>query len=178
MFIESGEIQHYTHVKRLNALLYNQTRHNESKHHCLMCLTGFSKREILAEHEKHCDGIDDKTTRIEMPNEDNKDLYFKNYQSQQREPYGIYADFESLIQKLEGPEQQRKEQESYTEKKNIHMACGFAYKVVRSDGTVMSTKYYRGKNTVEEFLKDILNKEANIRNSLDDRAPILMQQED
>ena len=32
----------------------------------------------------------------------------------------------------------------------------------------MSTKYYRGENTVEEFLKEILNEESNIRNSLED----------
>ena len=58
------------------------------------------------------------------------------------------------------------------------MACGYAYKVVRSDGTEMSAKYHRGENTAEEFLKEILNEEANIRNSLEDRAHILMQQED
>ena len=34
MLIESGEIQHFTYVKRINALLYNQTRHNKSKHYC------------------------------------------------------------------------------------------------------------------------------------------------
>ena len=132
----------------------------------------------LAEHEKHCDGIDGKPTRIEMPTEDNNDFYFKNYQNQQKVPYVIYADFQSLIQKKEGPENQRKEDESFTENKNVHMACGYAYKVVRSNGTVMSTKYYRGENTAEEFLKEILNEEANLRNSLEDRAPIFMQQED
>ena len=110
-----------------------------------MCLMGFSKREILAEHKKHCDGIDGKPTRIEMPAEDNKDLYFKNYQNQQKVPYVIYADYESLIQKIKGPENQKNEDESFTENKNVHMACGYAYKVVRSDETVMSTKYYRGE---------------------------------
>ena len=132
-------------MKRINALLYNQTRHNESKHNCLMCLTGFSKKEILEEHEKHCEGIEGKPTRIEMPNESDKNLYFKNYQNQQKVPYVIYADFESLIPKIEGLEQQRGEQESYTQNKSKHMACGYAYNVVRSDGTVMSTKCRRGE---------------------------------
>ena len=80
MLIESGEKQHYTYGKRTNELLYNQTRHNESKHYCLMCLIGFSNREILAEREKHCEGIESKSTRIGMPNGSDKDLYFKNYQ--------------------------------------------------------------------------------------------------
>ena len=73
MLIESGEIQHFTYVKRINALLYNQTRHNESKHYCFMCLMGFFKNEILAEHEKHCEGIEGKPKRIEKPNESDED---------------------------------------------------------------------------------------------------------
>ena len=44
------------------------------------------------------------------------------------------------------------------------MACGYAYNVVRSDGTVMSAKYHKGENTVDEFLKEILKEEENIRN--------------
>ena len=144
MLIESRGKQHYTYGKRINALLYNQTRHIESKHYCLMCLIGFLKREILAEREKHCEGIESKPTRTEMPNESDKDLYSKNYKKQQKVPYVIYAEFESLIQKTEGPEQKREKQESFTENKSKHMACGYAYNVVRSDGKVMSAKYRRG----------------------------------
>ena len=106
---------------------------------------GFSKREILAEHEKHCKGIEGKPTRIEMPNERDKDTS-KITKIQQKVPYVIYADFESLIQKIEGPEQKREEQENFTQNKSKHMTCGYAYNVLRGDGKVMSArrKYCRG----------------------------------
>jgi len=79
MLTELGYIQHYSYVKSISALLYDQTRHNERKHYCLLCLTGFSKKEILKEHEKHCNGINGRPTRIEMPKETDSHLYFKNY---------------------------------------------------------------------------------------------------
>jgi len=44
MLTELGYIRHYSYVKSISALLYDQTRHNESKHSCLLCLTGFSKK--------------------------------------------------------------------------------------------------------------------------------------
>ena len=168
MLIEWGEIQLFTYVKNINTLLYNQTRHNESRHYCLMCLMGFSKREILAEHEKHCEGIEGKPTRIQMPNEDNKDLYFKNYQNQQKVPYVIYADFEPLYTK------NRRTRTATRRARKLHRkekhTCSMWLRLLSSKKRWNGDehKYYRGENTVEEFLKEILNEEANIRNSLED----------
>ena len=51
MLIQKDENMHFCFVKRLSALLHDQTRHRDKKHFCTMCLTGFSKAEILAEHE-------------------------------------------------------------------------------------------------------------------------------
>lgn len=60
-----------------------------------MCLVRFSKKEIL---EEHYNGVEDGPTRIEK-------CQVKG--NQQKAPFVIYADFESLFQKIEGPEQQR-----------------------------------------------------------------------
>ena len=38
MLTTQGENSHYSYVKRLSALLYDQTKHNESKHFCERCL--------------------------------------------------------------------------------------------------------------------------------------------
>ena len=43
MLIESGMTQHYCYVKRVSALLFDQTKHECSKHYCMMCLTGFTR---------------------------------------------------------------------------------------------------------------------------------------
>ena len=47
MLVKKGENMHYCLVKRLSALLYDQNRHNESKHFCERCLHGYSRRELL-----------------------------------------------------------------------------------------------------------------------------------
>ena len=44
MLTTKGENTHYSLVKRLTALLYDQNRHNESKHFCERCLHGYSRR--------------------------------------------------------------------------------------------------------------------------------------
>jgi len=42
MLTKKEENTHYSYVKRLTALLYDQTKHNESKYFCKRCLHGFS----------------------------------------------------------------------------------------------------------------------------------------
>ena len=41
MITTQGDNTHYSYVKRLTALLYDQNRHNESKHFCERCLHGY-----------------------------------------------------------------------------------------------------------------------------------------
>jgi len=124
----------------------------------------------LEEHEKHCNGINGRPTRIEMPKETDSHLYFKNYENQQKVPFVIYAD-------LEGCELPNK-QKSYTEKASHHAACGYAFIVVRGDGLANKIVCRRGENTVEEFLKALLKVEKQLRKKLEISKPLLMQQED
>ncbi|KAL9972240.1 hypothetical protein ACROYT_G018509, partial [Oculina patagonica] len=43
MLIESGLTQHYCFIKRVSALLHDQTGDQHKKHFCMMCLTGFTR---------------------------------------------------------------------------------------------------------------------------------------
>ena len=52
MLIEKGEKQHYCYVKRVSALLFDQSKHRDAKHFCMMCLTGFTRADILENHKK------------------------------------------------------------------------------------------------------------------------------
>ena len=58
------------------------------------------------------------------------------------------------------------------------MACGYSYIVVRSDGEVSGSKVYRGENAAGTFLRDILQEEVKIRESLAVPKPIVMTAED
>ena len=179
MLIESGEKQHYCFVKRVSALLYDQSKHRDTKHYCMLRLTGFSREDLLENHKKYCNGLKGKPTRIDMPKEEEKIVSFQNYYKQMKAPYVIYADFEALVKKislceLEGGNKEK----SYTMKIEYHEASGYSYTVVRSDGGVSGPKVYRGENAVGTFLSDILQEEVNIRESLAAPKPIVMTAED
>ena len=100
MLIESGEKQHYCYVKRVSALLYDQSKAHNTKHFCMLCLTGFSREDLLEKHKKYCHDLKGKPTRIDMPKEEEKIVSFQNYNKQMKAPYVIYADFEALVKKI------------------------------------------------------------------------------
>ena len=179
MLIESGEIQYYCYVKRESALLFDQSKNRNAKHYCMLCLTDFSRADLLESHKKYCNGVNGRPTRIEMPEGGKHTLSFQNHSKQMRAPFVIYADFEALVRKIpdceRGPENNKR---SYTEKTERHEAFGYSYMVVRSDGEVSGSKVYRGENAVGTFLSDILQEEEKIRESLVAPKPIVMTAKD
>jgi hypothetical protein len=67
--------------------------------YCRYCLHGFIRDDLLQEHEPHC--CQHGAQRIELPNEDNASLYFKDYHKQLKVPFVIYADFEGITAKID-----------------------------------------------------------------------------
>ena len=181
MLIESGKIQHYCYIKRESALLFDQSKNRNAKHYCMMCLTGFSRADLLVDHKKYCNGVNGRPTKIDMPEEGENILAFQNYQKQMKAPYVIYADFEALVKKIQGCErypESKKKCKSYTEKTELHKACGYSYIVVKSDGEVTSKKVYRGEGAVKSFLESIMQEKEKIREMLTKPKPITMTHKD
>jgi len=107
----------------------------------MMFLTGFSRANLLVSHKTYCNGVNETPTRIEMPEEGKNTLSFQNHHKKMKVPYVIYADFEALVRKIPGCERgPEREETSNTEKTEWHEACGYAYRVVRSDGEVTGSK--------------------------------------
>ena len=152
MVIEKGEKQHYCYVKRLNALLFDQTKNSNAKHYCMMCLTGFTRADLLQNHKKNCNGVNGTPTRILMPEDGKNTLFFQNHHKQMKAPFAIYADFEALVEKIQGchrgPEGVQK---SFTEKTERHEACGYSFTVVRSDGEVFGSNLFGVEMLWERF---------------------------
>ena len=96
LLIEKGECFHYTWIKDLNRLLYNQSKHRERKYFFERCLTGYSREDLLNNHKLDCQGIGRTAVCIDMPSEEKSKLKFKHFFKQQKAPYIIYADFEAL----------------------------------------------------------------------------------
>ena len=178
MLIESGKIQHYCYVKRESALLFDQSKNRNAKHYCMMCLTGFSRADLLVDHKKYCNGVNGRPTKIDMPEEGENILAFQNYQKQMKAPYVIYADFEALVKKIQGCERDPDKNKSYTEKTEWHKACGYSYIVVKSGGEVTSKKVYSGEGAVKSFLESIMQEKEKIREMLTKPKPITMTHKD
>ena len=177
MLLEKGEIQHYCLVKRESALLFDKAINNKT-FYCMRCLTRFTRAHTLVEHEKYCNGVNGRPTKIDMPEEGENILAFQNHKKQMKAPYVIYADFEALEKKIQGCERDPEKNKSYTEKTEWHEACGYLYIVVKSDGEVTAKKVYRGENAEKSFLESIMQEKEKIREMLAEPKPITMTHED
>ena len=146
MLTTQGENSHCSYVKRLSALLYDQTKHNESKHFCERCLSCYRTKDHLERHKPECKGLLKNPTRTEMPKEGENKMTFQNYHKQMKVPYVVYADFERLVKKISTCEPDNKH--SFTVKTEKHEPCGFSYVIVKSDGQTFGPFTYRGEDAV------------------------------
>ena len=113
-------------------------------------------------------------TYLPEPNDGN--LQFTNYHKGLKVPFVIYADFESITQPIE--QVQREETKSYTDHYQLHMPCGYVYKVVCTDEQyTKDTVVYRGQDCVEKFLKAVNEEKWRIWNILNEPKPLCMMDE-
>ena len=176
MITKQGENTHYSYVKRLTALLYDQNRHNESKHFSERCLHGYTTRELLERHKPECRGLLKSPTGTEMPKAENNKMAFKNHYKQMKAPYVVYADFEGILRKINTCEPDNKK--SFTIKTEKHEPCGFSYVVVRSDGQTFGPYTYRGKDAVFVFLTYLRNHEREMRGDMANKRTLVMTNQD
>ena len=98
-----------------------------------------------------------------MP-EPGEKIMFNNYREQLKVPYIIYADFESIIHKIRGPNLDP--EKSGTQNMAHHEACWYSFIVVRCDGETKPPVVYRCPNAANHFLKTLQKEEEEIRSEL------------
>ena len=128
----------------------NQTKHEYRKHFCECCLHGFTREDLLDNHIFDCRGINQASVDTEMP-EPGEKIMFNNYRKQLKALYIIYADFESIIHKIQGPNLDP--EKSGIQNTAYHEACGYSFIVLRCDGETKPPVVYRGPNAANHFLK-------------------------
>ena len=175
LLIEKAGKSHYMWIKDLNRLLYDQSRHKERKHFCERCLHGYTREDLLKAHKPECKGICQTAVKVEMPEEGKNKLTFQNHHKQLPAPFIIYADFEALTTKIEGPEGDPTK--SNTQKTQQHEACSYCYVVVRCDRRTKPPVVYRGPNTAEHFLEALQEEEDEIKEVLGNPRPMQMTQD-
>ena len=153
----------------------------------MRCLQCFYSNESLAKHRVNCIAING-VQAIDLPKkypdkngvERTPCVYFKNHHKTLPVPFGIYADFECITEKISGC--QPSDRKSYTEKYQKHTACSFGYKVVchydeKYSGDVV---IYRGKDCIQKFMKCMFEEVKNCQSIIRDNfnKPLIMTNED
>ena len=55
------------HTWKLTVLAQRRALPQRKKHFCEMCLTGFTTADVFLTHAIHCNGVNGRPTRVEMP---------------------------------------------------------------------------------------------------------------
>ena len=86
-----------------------------------------------------------------MPSEDIKMLEFNQYQKSDKAPFIIYADLESITEKIEGCKDNP--ENSCTTKVSEHITSGFSTFTISSFRSIKSKRdLYRGKVCMKNFV--------------------------
>ena len=153
----TGVKTHFCWIKNLDKLLSMQvSNHKESKVFCERCLNHFPNEEKLKIHMESCEQFD--FVKTEMPKEGSI-CKFKNYQRYMKVPFVVYADFESIVEKVLSVS--KSTEKSFTEKYQHHKPCGFCFQIV-SPHDNFNPVLYRAKNeneNVGEKFFEMLEKE-------------------
>ena len=98
-----------------------------------------------------------------MPDEDNKILKYNSGEKSLKVPFIIYADLECLLEKIDTC--QNNPEKSYTERKAKHKPSGYSLVTSCSfDKSKTEWNYYRGKDCMERFCKDLRDQAMKIIN--------------
>ena len=151
--------------------MYDQTKHEHRKYFCERCLHIFKREDLLEKHTADCRGINQASVATELPESEEK-IMFNNYRKQLKVPYIIYADFESIIHKIQGPNLDT--EKSGTKNTAHHEACGYSFIVVRCDGETKPPIVYRGPNAANHFLKTLQKEGEEIGSEFENPKEMIM----
>ena len=122
LMVTDGEKWHYLAVQSFSALFRVITSNNNGDFYCLNCFHSFRTKNKLKEHKNVCENHD--YCYVEMPKEHNKILKYNHGEKSMKVPIIIYADFGSLLQKLNTCHNKLKM--SSTTKINKHTPSGYS----------------------------------------------------
>ena len=170
MIIEDNEKSHYVAIKSLGRLLSKMnSKHNPSQHFCNNCLQGFSEERSRDEHYAYCRS--NESVRIEMPTK-HPIVEYSNGQHQFKVPFVMYADFESILEPIQGAI--NNPNISSTGGVNVHKPSGWCLRSRFAYGNVNNplTQQYRGPDCVEKFCEHIISEAKRLYTSFPERSMI------
>ena len=161
MITDNDKDWHYLTVKSISKLLRRITSNHDGDFYCLNCFHPYTTKNKLENHERICRDHD--FCYVKMPDENNKILKYIPGEKSLKVPFIIYTDLECLLQKINTCKNNPKK--SYTEKKVKHKPSAYSLVTCCSfDKFNNERKYYRGKDCMEIFSKDLKDQAMKIIN--------------
>ena len=136
-------------VKSLSGLFRGIAGNNDGDFYCLNCFKSYTTKNKLKKLKKVCENHD--YCYVEMPEEGNKILKYNQGEKSVKVPFIIYADLESLLEKMNtchnNPEK------SSTTKINKYTPSGYSlFTYCSFDTTKNKLDCYRDKNCIKTFI--------------------------
>ena len=161
LMITDGEKWHYLVVKNLSRLLKGITSTHEKDFFCLNCFHSYRTKSKLESHKKICENHD--YCHVEMPTKDNNIIKYNHGEKSIKVPFIIYADLECLLEKMSTCK--NNPNESSTTKINKHTPSGYSiFTSCSFDESKNKLNYYRGKDCMKKFCKDLKEHATRIIN--------------
>ena len=161
LMISNGEKWHYTAVTRLSGLLRGVTSNHNDVFYCLNSFHAFRTKNKLEEHKNICENHE--YSHAEMPTKENNIIEYNQGEKSMKLPYIIYADLECLLKKMSTC--QNNPNESWTTEINKHTPSGYSlFTHCSFDKSKNKLDYYRGKDCMKKFCKDLRTHATKIIN--------------
>ena len=169
--ITDGEKWHYLAVKNLPPLLKGITSTHEKDFYCLNCFHSYRTKNKLESHRKICENHG--YCPVEMPTKDNNNIKYSHGEKSMKVPFIIYAHLQCLLEKMNTCEALvsttrtsiNNPNESSTTKINKHTPSGYSiFTSCSLDESKNKLNYYRGKDCMKKFCKDLKEHATRIIN--------------
>ena len=171
LMISDGQKWHYLVVKNL---LKGITSNHKEDFHCLNCFHSYRTENKLEAHKKICENHD--YCHVEMPTKNNNIIKYNHGEKSMKLPFVIYAELECLLEKMStcinNPN------ESSTTKMNKHTPSGYSiFTHCSFDKSKNKLNYYRGKDCMKKFSKDLREHVSNLINYEKKKMILLITEE-
>ena len=135
----------------MSALPRRITSNNNGDFYCLNCFHSHRTHNKLKKHERVCNNHD--YCYAEIPKEDEKILKYNHGEKLLKAPIIIIC---NLIILEKEQSRQNNPENSYTERKAKHKPSGYSWSLIYLfDATKNRHNFYRGKDCIERFCKDV-----------------------
>ena len=128
---------------------------------CMNCLQGFNEESSRDEHLDYC--INNESVKVEMPHR-NLIVQYSDGQFQFKVPFIMYADFESILEPIQGLENNPRI--SSTRGVNNHIPSGWCVCSELAYGKVENPlKLYHGEDCVKKFCDHVIGETRRLYQS-------------